>query len=180
MYRCEKADAFGHPPLRCVGTVDVAAGAGAACRGAGFTNNVGSGPGEGAAAGGRGVATVATGCVLRGAGAGVGAGAGRDTTVGCGAGEGCRTVRCVGAGLAVVARGTICSTCGATGAAACVCAPLSEGLAPQICRLSRDTRGTHVTFPSMPARMKMQPWLSTYWLPVNDAGGNSAGTWFCA
>ncbi|GGX70830.1 hypothetical protein GCM10007385_44780 [Tateyamaria omphalii] len=49
------------------------------------------------------------------------------------------------------------------------------GVCPQINCRCRLTRGTQVTLPSMPARTKTQPSLSTYCVPLKDAGGNSAG-----
>jgi hypothetical protein len=81
---------------------------------------------------------------------------------GFGAGFGARTTF-FGAGFAAGA-GVICTTLGtALGCAAGAVATWPvDGRALQITLRSRETRGTHVTLPSIPARIYTQPRLSTY------------------
>ena len=64
---------------------------------------------------------------------------------------------------------------GITAFGAASSAAIWVGWNPQSCLRLRVTRGIHVTFPSIPARINTQPRLSTYCLPEKDAGGNSAG-----
>ena len=54
---------------------------------------------------------------------------------------------------------------GATTAGALTGPPARLGSKPQSWPRSRDRRGTQLTVPEMPARMKAQPSLSTYWVP---------------
>ncbi|WP_428515213.1 hypothetical protein [Roseovarius sp.] len=79
----------------------------------------------------------------------------------------------VGAGFtaAVACCGTVmtsgcCAACGLAAGAADAVAVVVEGLNPQITFRPRVTRGTHVVCPSIPARMKTHPRLSTYCRPV--------------
>ena len=104
-------------------------------------------------AGGRAVVTrVVAGAVARGA-AGAGTVRGVATRVGAGAGDGLG-----GAGFAATA-GFAAAGCGLeitvtfwTGFAGLAPAT-AVGLYPQTCLRARDTRGTQVTLPSIPARM---------------------------
>jgi hypothetical protein len=56
-----------------------------------------------------------------------------------------------------------------------VCDFSKLGLNPHTSFFDRNTRGTQRSRPSNPARKNTQPRLSTNELPVNPAGGNSAG-----
>ena len=168
-----KADAPGQFPPRCVGACCGAATA----AGADLVDEktVGLGPGDGlrrtvvlmlagadAARLGAGAACTRVGLAVV---AIVGIGA-RGVVVargaGFGAGFGARTTF-FGAGFAAGA-GVICTTLGtALGCAAGAVATWPvDGRALQITLRSRETRGTHVTLPSIPARIYTQPRLSTY------------------
>lgn len=78
---------------------------------------------------------------------------------------------CAGFAAAVACCGTVmtsgcCAACGLAAGAADAVAVVVEGLNPQITFRPRVTRGTHVVCPSIPARMKTHPRLSTYCRPV--------------
>ena len=153
------------PPRQagCAGTlratcVGAGLGAGAATGGLGAVTTRGAGLGAARTTGlgaGRGAATTGAGAVAVRAGAGAGAGAGVSIVI------------CSGA-----------SAAGCAGRAAAIAVCDSDGVCPQIWLRCRFTRGTQVVFPSIPARMNTQPLLSTYCVPLKDAGGNSAGNGF--
>ncbi|MFV0512597.1 MAG: hypothetical protein ACK5MY_03030 [Jhaorihella sp.] len=92
-------------------------------------------------AAGAGAATVRGGATLAGLGGAAGFGAAGVTAAAGGA-----------AGLAAVACGLVITVVFGTGFAALVPAT-AVGLYPQTCLRARETRGTQVTLPSIPARM---------------------------
>ncbi len=127
--------------------------------------------GAGAAVAGRRTTTRGAGC-----GAGAAVAAGRVVrTVGCGSGAASAVCVALAGGVTVISSGVPCVVW--VGVARAAAAALADrlGVWPQINWRCRLTRGTQVTLPSMPARMNTQPRLSTYWVPLNEAGGNSAG-----
>ena len=132
-----------------------------------MTTGLGAGRGAGTTGVGRraGAAAVSTG--LR-ACAGLGAG-----------GLGFEVAAATGVSI-VICSGAFAAGCVGRASAMAVCD--SDGVCPHSCLRWRLTRGTQVVLPSIPARMNTHPLLSTYCVPLKDAGGNSAGTelvWAC-